>query len=235
MKTPFDRIALHTGALALGCALSETQLAQFETLFVLLEEWNEKLNLTSIDPVDFVALHFLDSLTLYPLISDSKRILDVGTGPGFPGLPLAIALPDATVTVLDSIRKKLEFTRVAAERLGLPLSIRCERAEQAAHAPEMRETFDTVVSRAVADLSLLVHWTLPFLRVGGTAIAMKGKEVQEELEGARADVSALGADIVEVRDVTIPGTSIPRSLVIMRKVSTTPASLPKRGNIKKRR
>ena len=212
-----------------------TSNAQFARYAALLEDWNTKINLTRIPPELTWSHHFLDSLSVASAVSPAGNVLDVGTGAGFPGVVLKIAFPDITLTVLDSIKKKLGFITAVAQDLGITVTTLGERAEIAAHDARYRERFDLVTSRAVAELSQLLDWTLPFVKVGGKCVAMKGPAAQSELETAKAHIEQLGAKVVECRPVAIPSTDLVHSLIIIEKISATPPQLPKKGNVKKSR
>ena len=233
--TKFNTALLASGAQSFGISLTPSQLQSFEVYAELLEDWNSKLNLTSVPPEDTVTLHFLDSLSIAQIIRPHGTLLDVGTGAGFPGVPLKIAFPEIQLTVVDSIAKKLGFIEALARKLDLAIGIVCARAEVLAHDAARREHFDFVVSRAVADLEPLSAWMLPFLRIGGTAIAMKSKEAESELESARRCIGELGGAEARIVEVTIPTSPVLRKLVIIKKLHSTPPSFPKRGNVKKKR
>lgn len=228
----FDAQALQSGAQQLGLALDAGQVQAFATYFRLLQEWNEKLNLTSVAPEDTIALHFLDSLTVAPAITPSGRVIDIGTGAGFPGMALKIAYPRLELAVLDSIAKKLGFIEALSKELGVTLEILCGRAEVFAHDVRYREQFDYVVSRAVADLEPLSQWTLPFLKIGGRAVAMKSRTSEGEMLSAQKQIRDLGGSEARVVEVLIPASNVVRKLIIVDKVHATPATLPKRGNVK---
>ncbi|MBN8549033.1 MAG: 16S rRNA (guanine(527)-N(7))-methyltransferase RsmG [Deltaproteobacteria bacterium] len=233
--TDFNSSALIEGARTFGVELSSAQVEAFKLYALRLEEWNQKLNLTRVPAQETVALHFLDSLSVATAIPPNGRLLDVGTGAGFPGIPLKIAFPNLQVCLLDSIQKKLGFIESLSREMGLPLEIVCGRAETLAHAAERRESFDIVVSRAVADLDTLCHWMLPFVKVGGMAVAMKSKETEIELQAAVTSIHILGGGTAEIREVVVPGILAARKLVVIRKERPTPSTLPKRGNIKKKK
>ncbi|MBX7142823.1 MAG: 16S rRNA (guanine(527)-N(7))-methyltransferase RsmG [Oligoflexia bacterium] len=226
---------LKEGALKLGIELSVQQLEQFSAYASLLEEWNAKINLTAIRPQDFDVLHFLDSLTVVPLLTGSfgeeaaaLSCLDVGSGAGFPGIPLKIACPGLKLTALDSTHKKARFIETVSQSLGLAMDVVCERAEVAAHDPKLRERFDLVTARAVAALDVLAHWTLPFARVGGRVFALKSNTAQTEVEQAEAALSTLGGGIAVLHSFTLPTTEVERCIVEIIKESACPAALPKR-------
>jgi 16S rRNA (guanine527-N7)-methyltransferase len=221
---------LRAGAQALGLVLSPEQIHQFKRYSDLLGEWNKVMNLTRIPPDEFVPLHFLDSLTVGATIDLSRpaRLIDVGTGAGFPGLALKIAYPMLDVTLLDSTRKRLNFLDAVVAELGLT-SVRTlhSRAEQAGRDSRHRERYDIAAARAVSRLNALAELMLPLIRVGGTVVAMKSAAVDDELEEGSAAAKDVGGTIPRVTAVTIPGTEIERSLVVIQKSGHTPAKYPR--------
>ena len=193
----------------------------------LVLERNQVMNLTAItEPSAFAGLHLLDSLSLIPLAGlSSGTVVDVGTGAGFPGVPLAIALPEARVTLLDSLGKRIEFLRETCGALGLE-NTRCvhARAEEFGE----REQFDWAVSRAVAPLPMLCELSLPLVRVGGRFLAMKSSHSQEELDEAGRAISILGGRVDWVKDYPIPGAEIQHRLICIEKTTPTPRKYPRR-------
>ena len=218
-----------------GALLSEKQLSQLESYARLLTEWNEKMNLTAItDPVGITVKHFADSLAAAPLLPAGEfTLIDVGTGAGFPGMVLKILEPSIRLTLLDSLDKRVGFLRDVCERLGFD-DVECvhARAEDAAHG--RRESYDFAVARAVARLELLCELCLPFVRVGGKFIAMKGPDCADEVSGAARAVSLLGGRLAPLMSYTVPDTDAVRSLVIIEKLLPTPEKYPRRwAQIKK--
>ena len=187
---------------------------------------NEVMNLTAItDPVLVAKLHLLDSLTVLTTQDlKGKQIIDVGCGAGFPGVPVAIACPDAHVTLLDSLGKRIKWLEEILPTLGVKARCITARAEEAAAAH--REKFDYATSRAVARLNILLELTAPFVKVGGAVLAMKGAAAREELEEAKTAIKKLGLKLETVKDFTIDGAS--HSVIVLRKVSPTPAQYPRR-------
>lgn len=199
----------------------------------LLVQKNEVMNLTAItEPREVATLHLLDSLSLLPLAPlHGKKIIDVGTGAGFPGLPLKIVLPESEVTLLDSLNKRVDFLRESCRALGLS-GVVCvhARAEEYGH----REEFDYAVSRAVASLPVLCELCLPFVKVGGAFLAMKSSHTEEEINEAKTAISLLGGKIIEVVDYTIPTTQIVHRVVCIEKIAPTAKKYPRRfAQIKK--
>ena len=226
---------LRGGFAELSLPLDERALAQYRLYADRLEETNKVMNLTAITGEDEIArLHFLDSAALLGLADfRGKRVIDVGTGAGFPGLALKIACPEIELTLLDSLDKRIGFLRETCEALGLEdvvcLHARAEEAPQA-----WRGSFDFAVSRAVARLNVLCELCLPLVKKGGLFLAMKGTDHAEELAEAKRAVRVLGGEIESERDYTIPGTEIAHSAILIRKVADTPQKYPRRwAQIKK--
>ena len=220
------------GASAFGVTLEEGALSQFQVYCDLLLEWNEKMNLTAIRKPEEVAVkHFVDSLSLLSvcIIPQKANVIDIGTGAGFPGMPLKIARDDLSLTLLDRLNKRLVFLRGLAGRLGLKAELHHLRAEEGGRQPALRERFDVAVSRAVASLNLLAEYCLPYVKVGGVFASMKGPDVQEELEQAKQAVSLLGGKIREVKTFALPDGS-GRSVILIDKVAPTPGKYPRHGS-----
>ena len=210
--------------------LVEEMQQQFEDYMKLLLEWNEKINLTAITEEDEIILkHFVDSLTICKYIKEGKSIVDVGTGAGFPGVPLKIAREDVKVTLVDSLNKRLLFLNDVIEKLALKdIETLHYRAEEFGQSKKYRESFDIATSRAVANLSTLVEYLLPLVKVGGICICMKGSELKEELENSKKAIHILGGEIQEMEEFCLPGTDIKRTIVIVKKISSTPKKYPRK-------
>lgn len=218
-------------AAAFGIEISEQQAARFQTYLELLTEWNEKINLTAITQPEEVAVkHFLDSLLLLPAAKPRQgaRLLDVGTGAGFPGIPVKIVREDVQLTLLDSLNKRLLFLRELCTRLGLPAELVHLRAEEGGRRKDLRGQFDLVTARAVAPLSLLCEYCLPYVRVGGFFAAMKGPDPAGELAAAQNAVSLLGAQVSDIRTFTLPDSS-GRSIILLEKKMETSDKYPRHG------
>nr|WP_320024088.1 16S rRNA (guanine(527)-N(7))-methyltransferase RsmG [uncultured Acetobacterium sp.] len=202
-----------------------------------LLEKNKHINLTRItDEDEFIKLHLLDSLTLLKLIRNPKaRILDVGTGGGFPGIPLAILLPDAQITLMDSTKKKLSVVQAIAQELGIDnVSILHGRAEELGQDLKYRERYELVTSRAVANLTLLSEYCLPLIKVGGQFLSMKGRDYQEELEAARKPIAVLGGKIVDIEKGLLLQSDYVHVIINVEKTKSTPNQFPRiNGKIKK--
>ena len=202
----------------------------------LLVDYGKKVNLTSISGIENVtALHFLDSLALLTVASfKNLKVIDIGSGAGFPGVPLLLAEPSIDLTLLDATKKRIIFLQTLCDRLGVKATCLHARAEEAAHLSEMREQFDVCVSRAVAGLSILCELCLPFVKTGGLFLAMKSINSDDELDSAQNAVKTLGAKLYKCINYNIPDTDITHRVIILRKVSKTPASYPRKfSNIRK--
>ena len=213
--------------------LDEKALGAFRTYKGLLKDWNKKINITSItDDVEIDIKHFLDSLS--PLITNlfqgNSRVIDVGTGGGFPGIPLKIINENLEVTLLDSLNKRINFLNVVIDQLGLE-NIRAihGRAEELSRRKDYRDQYDICISRAVASLDTLSEYCLPFVKPGGHFISMKGPDLEEELNLSKNAIKTLGGQIEKVEMVKIPLSDIEHSLVIIKKIKQTPTKYPRGG------
>lgn len=225
------RETLTQGLPALGVDLK--YIEALESFSTMLVEKNKVMNLTGItEPREVATLHLLDSLALLPMAPLSgKKIVDVGTGAGFPGVPLKIVLPESHVTLLDSLNKRIDFLKESCDALGLR-DVDCvhARAEEFGH----REEYDYAVSRAVAALPVLCELCLPLVKVGGEFLAMKSSHTEDEINTAKAAIKLLGGEISEVIDYTIPTTDIVHRVVRIRKIAPTAKKYPRRfAQIKK--
>jgi 16S rRNA (guanine527-N7)-methyltransferase len=222
----------------IGLRLSPSQLASFEKYELELLDWNIRFNLTAIDhPEKIRVKHFLDSLTcLLAMRSTSlERVVDVGTGAGFPGIPLKIACPRMRLTLLESVGKKAVFCRHAVKALQLAeVEVVQERAETVGLLPEHRERYDWAVARAVAGLPVLVEYLLPLVRVGGQALAMKGESGPAEAQAAERAMRLLGGHLQQIIPVTLPGVEDQRYLIVIEKKAATPDQYPRRVGVPSR-
>ena len=212
-----------------GVPLSEEQLEQLEKYAALLCEWNEKMNLTAITDDEGIAYkHFLDCLALLRNfdIPKNAKVADVGTGAGFPGIVLKIARPDIELTLIDSLQKRLTFLDTVLHELGIKATLVHSRAEDAGHDKALREKFDVVTARAVANLSVLTEYCLPLAKVGGAFVPMKTAEVAEELSGAENAVKILGGETRETKIYELPNVG-GRSIAVIDKKSQTPPKYPR--------
>jgi 16S rRNA (guanine527-N7)-methyltransferase len=223
----------------LGVNLSSDQLAAFEQYEQELLEWNTRLNLTSIDdPVKIRGKHFLDSLTCLLVMRETpaERIIDVGSGAGFPGLPIKIACPALQLTLVESVGKKASFCQNVVSRLRLEkVRILQDRAEVVGQDALHRQGYDWAVARAVAVLPVLAEYLLPLVKVGGVMIAMKGENAPAEAQSAEHAMRVLGGHLRKLIPVTLPGVADERYLVVVDKVSATPPNYPRRVGIPAKR
>ncbi len=212
-----------------GISLSHEQLRMFDRYADLLVEWNGKMNLTAIlKPEDIVIKHFLDSALpfVHVPLEDGSNVIDVGTGAGFPGIPLAILNPGLSLTLLDSLKKRLSFLSCVVNDCGLKASIIHGRAEDEGKNAHLREQFDAVTARAVANLRVLSEYCLPFLKVGGVFYALKSSKYQDELMDALPAIRILGGEVWRTFEYSLPDGS-GRGLVCIKKVSPTPTLYPR--------
>ena len=228
-----DTKILTEGCKDFGISLTEKQTEQFLEYYKLLIEWNEVMNLTAITEFEEVlSKHFVDSCALGKAVSmeGEKRLLDVGTGAGFPGIPLKIVYPELEVVLLDSLNKRVKFLNAVIENLGLTgITAIHGRAEDIAKQKEDREGFDLVVSRAVANLSSLSEYCLPFVKTGGMFVPYKSGSVDTELSEASRAIKVLGGEYRDTVRFELPGTDIDRTLVVIEKVKETPKKYPRKA------
>ena len=228
---------LADGAKTWGIALDAGQLGQFERYAAELREWNAQLNLTAVDDLQgIVTRHFLDSLSIAQCWQAvPARLIDIGSGAGFPGLPLAIAMPQISVTLVESIEKRAAFLRHVAATLSLAnVAVLTARAEQLGHTGQHREQYDIATARAVADLRVLAEYCVPLVCVGGQVLAPKGADVEQEVLAAERAVQLLGGRIAGIERVVIPQEPA-RALVVIDKISPTPQRYPRATGIPSKR
>lgn len=213
--------------------LTEDQLENFFKYMNLLLEWNEKINLTAITDVDDIILkHFIDSMTVLKYIEKDKSIIDVGTGAGFPGIPIAIMREDVKITLLDSLNKRINFLNEVCSELKINnIETIHGRAEEAGQNKQYREKYDIAVSRAVANMTTLSEYLIPFVKVGGICICMKGSEIDHELEQAKFAIKELGGKIEKVEKFNLPDSDIERNIVIIKKIKPTPNRYPRKAGM----
>jgi len=221
LKSGFDELNLN---------VDEQKIHQLITYSKELVEWNEKINLTAIcDDFGIATKHFLDSAT--PLLTDyvTGKVIDVGTGAGFPGLVLKILKPEIDLTLLDSLNKRITFLKDVSDKIGVSAEFIHSRAEDGGRL--YRAKFDTVVSRAVANMTVLSELCLPFLKIGGYFLALKGPLADEELDAANKAIHILGGEVIEVFSAKIPHTDLNHKIIVVKKVRQTPMQYPRKAGI----
>ncbi|MBM7855822.1 16S rRNA (guanine527-N7)-methyltransferase [Desulfohalotomaculum tongense] len=222
------------GGRELGYSFTDNQLKQFNDYYRFLIETNKYINLTAItEPEEVAVKHFLDSMTCLSIVNkyENARIIDVGTGAGFPGVVLKIC-SSASVVLLDSLRKRVDFLNRLVEKLQLEnIKAVHGRAEDFGKDKDYRARYDLVVSRAVAHLAVLSEYCLPLIKVGGTFVAMKGSKAEKEIEEAKNAVSILGGRIVDIKELKLPVTGNKRTIVEIKKVLPTPDKYPRRAGV----
>lgn len=210
--------------------LTEKQVKQFYNYMNLLIEWNNKINLTAItEPKEIILKHFVDCATINKFI-DENKVIDIGTGAGFPGIPLKIINEDLEITLADSLNKRIKFLDIVIETLELnKIETIHARAEELAKNKKYRQSYDIVVSRAVAALNVLLEYTTPFIKVGGKVICMKGNNVEEEIKESKNAIKILGTKMLPVEKVVLPDTEITRNIITVEKIKNTPAKYPRKA------
>lgn len=222
---------LKEGSLEYGIELSDAQADKFINYAEVLKDWNTRINLTAIEEdKDIIIKHFIDSLSIAPYIKKvGLSVIDVGTGAGFPGIPLKIAIDNLKVTLLDSLDKRIKFLNEVISTAQLnDITAVHGRAEDFGTNPSYREKFDISTARAVAALPVLLEYCLPFVKIGGTFIAMKGNNI-EELKDSKKALSILGGEIDEVKEITLPFGEMKRNIITVRKLRQTPTKYPRKA------
>ena len=208
--------------------LLEEQIEKFYKYMNLLIEWNQKINLTAIvEPKEIIQKHFIDSMSVLDYIQDKKNIIDVGTGAGFPGIPIKIANPNINVTLLDSLQKRVNFLSEVVSQLELD-KIKAVHSRAEDYAKENRESYDVAISRAVANMSTLVEYLLPYVKQDGIVICMKGPNIEDELEKSKKAISILGGKIEHIEHLFLD-EEMERNLIIIRKIKPTPKQYPRKA------
>jgi 16S rRNA (guanine(527)-N(7))-methyltransferase GidB len=218
-----------------GLQLSKEQYEQFIIYMKLLQEWNEKINLTAIvEDEEIIKKHFIDSMKAFKRdeFKKANTLIDVGTGAGFPGLPIAIMNSHLSVTLLDSLNKRINFLNTVISKLGLTNVITIHsRAEDGARNKDLREKFDIATSRAVANMSVLSEFCLPYVKVGGNFIALKGPAVDQEIKESINAIKLLGGEFVNVCEVSIEGTELRHNLVVVKKIKECSKTYPRKAGL----
>lgn len=229
------RHLLESKAESLSLILSDSQMQQFEDYYHILVEWNKVMNLTAITKYEeVIEKHFIDSLSIVNAIDLNKiiNVIDVGTGAGFPGIPLKIAFPEIHMTLLDSLNKRVNFLNNVIERLGLDdINAIHGRAEDYAKQKEYREQYDLCVSRAVANLSTLSEYCLPYVKIDGFFIPYKSGDIDDELQNSKCAVNILGGAVKDVIRFQLPGTDIGRSFIKIKKIKSTAKKYPRKAGL----
>ena len=226
MKTAADEVNIE---------FNEQMYDRFIKYMRLVQEWNQKINLTAItEDEEFIKKHFIDCIKAFKSeeLKNAKNLIDVGTGAGFPGLPIAIMREDLNVTLLDSLNKRINFLNIVINELGLKNVITIHsRAEDGARKKELRENFDVATSRAVANMTVLSEFCLPYVKVGGHFVALKGPAIEEELKASKNALGVLGGRLKEVIELEIEDTDLKHNVVIVSKEKECPNSYPRKAGI----
>lgn len=211
--------------------INNEQAQKFYEYMNLLLEWNEKINLTAItEPNEVILKHFIDSATILKYIEDDMKIVDVGTGAGFPGIPLNIINAKAKYILVDSLNKRINFLNEVIDKLKLE-NINTVHSRIEDFAKNHKECYDIATSRAVASLNILLEYLLPLVKVGGMCICMKGSNVKEEIENSNKALEILGGKIEKVEEIILPNSDIARNIIIVRKIKNTPNKYPRKAGI----
>lgn len=224
---------LKTASSNINLQFDENKYNKFIKYKELLKEWNEKVNLTAIkEDEEIIKKHFIDSMKIFQFeyLKNAKKIIDVGTGGGFPGIPMKIMKPDIELVLLDSLKKRINVLQDILCNIGInDVDTIHGRAEDFAQNRQYREKFDAVVSRAVANLSVLNEFCLPYVKVGGYFIAMKGPSVEEEVKAASRSISLLGGKLEKIIQVDIEDSNLNHNLVVIKKIKNTPKQYPRKS------
>lgn len=213
--------------------LQQEQLESFDKYKKILIEWNEKINLTAIiEENDIINKHFIDSLTVIKYIKKSDNIIDVGTGAGFPGIPINILNFGNNILLMDSLNKRINFLKEVIGQLNLKnIEVIHSRAEELGINIKHREKYDIAISRAVAPMNILVEYMMPFVKIGGKCICMKGNNYQQELEESKKAINLLGGELEKIEEIVLPDTNIQRTIIIIKKITKTPNKYPRKAGL----
>lgn len=235
MQEKYDLKILYKGLQELEIPLDKSQIDAFIQYYELLVEWNSFMNLTAITDFQEVCIkHFLDSLSLNKIMDCHQKlqVMDIGTGAGFPGIPLKIAFPELKITLLDSLGKRVKFLNEVIERLNLKdIEAIHGRAEDYAKPTALRESYDICVSRAVANLATLSEYCLPYVKVDGVFVSYKSEKVVEEMEQAKKAITLLGGKIISQNEFMLPNSDIYRNLLVIQKEKITPKKYPRKAGL----
>ena len=229
-KLEFDK-KMQEKSSELDINFSVEQLEKFYRYMELLIEWNEKMNLTAIiEPNEIILKHFVDSLTIIKYLKNAKTLVDVGTGAGFPGIPVAIMMSNLEITLVDSLNKRLIFLEEVIKELKLTnVKLVHSRAEEFGQNKMYREKFDIATSRAVANLSTLSEYLIPLVKINGNIISMKATQAEEEIEQAKNAIKELGGKINKIKEFNLPQSDIGRTIILISKEKQTPAKYPRKA------
>ncbi len=234
IEVPDIKDELIAKAKEVGIKITKAQAEKFQKYLELLLNWNEKINLTAItDPSECVVKHFVDSLLFLKTVSPKQgaKIIDVGTGAGFPGIPIAIMRPDVKLTLLDSLNKRLVFLREVCKELEIEAEFVHKRAEEAGKIKGMRENYDIATARAVARMNTLCEYCIPLIKMKGLFVVMKGPGLDEEMEEAKKAIRILGCDVKKQENYTLPNEEkSERNIAVLQKFRFTPKDYPRHGN-----
>lgn len=229
-----DKDVFEKGILELGFDIDEDKIKRFAVFSDILMEWNKKMNLTAVtDPKEISVKHFLDSIAPLKVLKfkENSKVIDVGTGAGFPGVPIKIVREDLDFTFMDSLNKRITFLKEAAKELQFEKAEFIHaRAEEAGQNKMFRGKYDYAVSRAVASLKVLCEYCVPFLKMGGIFAAFKQYDVDEEINDAKSMIGTLGGKIADIKEVKIPQSDIVRKIILVEKIKETPTQFPRRAN-----
>lgn len=218
-----------------GLEFDENKYNQFIKYMSLLKSWNEKVNLTAItDDLEIVKKHFIDSIKIFKFqpLKDAKKVIDVGTGGGFPGIPMKIIKPELEIVLLDSLKKRISVLESILNDIGInDVTAIHGRAEEFGVKTEFREKFDVVVSRAVANLAVLSEFCLPYAKIGGYFVALKGPSVDSEVNESKRAINELGGKLIDLIEVHIENTDLKHNLVVIKKIKNTPKQYPRKAGI----
>lgn len=211
--------------------IDDNKIQKFYDYINLLVEWNKKINLTAItEEKDIILKHFVDSLTVLKYIKENKSIVDVGTGAGFPGIPLAIMNDSLKITLVDSLNKRINFLNEVCSKIKLKNTKAIHsRAEEFGQDNNYRESYDIAISRAVSNLTVLAEYLLPLVKVGGKIICMKGPDIEEELKQAKSAIDILGGKFERCDNFCLPKSDISRNIIIINKIKETPKKYPRKA------
>ena len=228
LKEYFKRISL-----GINIQISDNEIEKFFNYMELLLEWNEKINLTAItDKKEIILKHFVDSLTISRYIKENDKVLDIGTGAGFPGIPLSIIKKNNSFTLVDSLNKRVNFLNEVTQELKLNnVDLIHSRAEDLGRDIKHREQYDIVTSRAVANLTVLAEYLLPFVKVGGYCICMKGPNIEDEVNNSKFAIKAMGGRIEKIDSIILPDSDFERNIILIKKLGNIPNRFPRKAGI----